>query len=444
MVVRRTWIGWCLLLGFVASCATSNDTSGTGGAGGAATGGKSGAAGTTTGQGGGGGSTGEGGAAGASAGSGGGQVVDTSGGYVMQSGVALNVPSDAVSAPTTITVVPTTAPAGYTLASQAYQFGPSGTVFAQPVVVTMPVNNGGIGVHMFWSNAGGGFDDIGGTVSGSTISASVTHFSVGFCAVVSGGGSGAGGSAASGGASGTSGRGGAAGSAAAGAAGGTSTGAGGSTSPGSGGSSTSSGAGGSTSAGGSIGTGGSTSGAGGSSGAAGSAGAAGSSGTGAAGSSGAGGTSGPTDAGLGPDAESSLCKTAPLNLPGATLNYPEGGAAPAPSTYTGGTLPSGKYYLRSVTQYGGGTYAGTRQEQLTIDPVARTLVYGAYLPTQQGSAYWVMTYEVVGSNTLQVTVQCSNTTSPTGTFDMYYTANTVNGTTVTLTTAGSSDVLSYY
>ena len=51
---------------------------------------------------------------------------------------------------------------------------------------------------------------------------------------------------------------------------------------------------------------------------------------------------------------------------------------------------------------------------------------------------------VVNANTLQVTVQCSNTTSPTGTFDMYYSANPVNGTGVTLTTAGSSDVLVYY
>jgi hypothetical protein len=97
-----------------------------------------------------------------------------------------------------------------------------------------------------------------------------------------------------------------------------------------------------------------------------------------------------------------------------------------------------------VTHYGGGTYAGTTREQLTIDPVAQTMVYGAFLPTQQPGAYWVLTYAVVNSNTLQVTVQCSNTTSPTGTFDMYYSVGTLNGApSITLTTAGSSDVLLY-
>ena len=58
--------------------------------------------------------------------------------------------------------------------------------------------------------------------------------------------------------------------------------------------------------------------------------------------------------------------------------------------------------------------------------------------------YKVMTYVVVDAHTLQVTVQCNSTTSPTGTFDMYYTVGTLNGaTSITLTTAGSSDVLAY-
>jgi hypothetical protein len=177
---------------------------------------------------------------------------------------------------------------------------------------------------------------------------------------------------------------------------------------------------------------------------AGATGTAGTSGTGAAGTTGSGGASGATDAGLGPDAAASLCKAAPLNLPGATVSYPEGGVAPDPSAYTGGTLPSGRHYLRAVTHFGGGTYSGVRQEQLTIDPVAQTMVYGEYLPNMSGGQYKVMTYAVVDAHTLQVTVQCNSTTSPTGTFDMYYTVGTLNGaSSLTLTTAGSSDVLVY-
>jgi hypothetical protein len=151
--------------------------------------------------------------------------------------------------------------------------------------------------------------------------------------------------------------------------------------------------------------------------------------------------SGVTDAGLGPDAAASLCKAVPLNLPAATVHYPEaGGAAPDGSTYTGGTLVSGKLYLTSVTHYGGGTYAGVRQEQLTIDTTAQTLVFGEYIPNTQGAQYKVMTYAVVAPNTLQVTVACNSVSSPTGTFDMYY---TVSGSQITLATAGSSDVLVY-
>jgi hypothetical protein len=413
------WIGWCGVLALVASCSSSSGAGGTGGT--SATSGGSGGVAAGGNSGSGGGAGGSAGGAGATGGSGGGQAVGISGGSVTQAGVTLDVPANAVSTTTTITVATTTAPSGYTLASLAYEFGPAGTVFAQPVAVTIPLTSVMSGVHVFWSNSSGGFDDVGGTVNGSSITANVSHFSIGFCAVPKSG-SGSGGATATGGAAGGSATG-------SGGQAGAGTGSGGSISSGSGGSGTDTG--GNTGAAGTSGTG-----AAGSSGT----GTGGSAGTGAAGSSGAGGTSGPTDAGLGPDAESSLCKAAPLNLAGGTISLSEAGAAPDASTYTGGTLVSGKSYLKSVTHYGGGPYKGAQQQQMTIDTTAQTIVIGQYLPNTPGSQYLVMTYAIVAANTLQVTVACNSQTTPTGTFDTYY---TVSGSQITMTTAGSNDVLVY-
>jgi hypothetical protein len=201
---HRVW-SLALLAGMLASCSSS----GSGGSGG---------------SGGGSGSTGTGGAGGAggqsaTAGAGGGasgQIVGTSGGTVTQNGVTLVIPAAALNVNTTITVVTSTAPSGYTLASSAFQFGPSGTTFSQPVAVTIPLTQSAPGAHVFWSNASGGFDDIGGTVSGMGVTANVTHFSIGFAALPlnDGGATDAGGSSGSGGTAGsTSGTDGAAGGA---------------------------------------------------------------------------------------------------------------------------------------------------------------------------------------------------------------------------------------
>ena len=418
----QTWLGWCAVVGLLASCSSSGGVNGTGGtsggsgSGGLATGGKAGtggsagaAAGASGGSAGGSANGGSGGGT-AGGGSGGGQVVGTSGGSVTQAGVTLSIPTSALSASTAITVATTTAPSGYTLASAAYQFGPSGTIFTQPVAVTIPLTSATPGVHLFWSNASGGFDDVGGTVTGSSITANVTHFSIGFCAVPKAGGTG--GSSASGGASGASGGGGQAG---AGAAGGVSGVAG--SGAGAGGSS-SSGAGGSGS--GSGGTGAGTGG-----------------GAGTTGAGGSAGASGATDAGLGADAAASLCKTFGLNLPSASVSNVDAGIAPDSSAYTGGTIASGRYFLNSVTHYGAGSYPGSKQAQYTFDATAKTIVIGEFVPLVGGSQYVGMTYTEVNANTLRATVVCNSGTTPTGTFDMYY---TVNGAQITLTAVGSSDV----
>jgi hypothetical protein len=292
----------------------------------------------------------------------------------------LSIPANALGVDTPITVAPTTAPAGYVVASAAYQFGPSGTTFAQPVAVTIPLSAPTPGAHIFWSNASGGFDDVGGTVSGLTVTANVSHFSIGFCAVP----------ASDGGANdvpadvSTGGDGGQSGAAGAGGAG----------------------------AGGATGSGG-----------------------------GGGGTGGSTDAGAPPDAASndalaSLCTTMGLNLPFAKVTLVEAGAAPDVSTYTGGALVSGKHYLTAVSHYGGGQFTGSTQAVYTIDATAGTIQIGQF--AGNGSSFIGMTYTNVDAHTLQVTVVChTGSATPPGP-QLYY---TVSGSALTMTTVGSSDVL---
>jgi hypothetical protein len=120
------------------------------------------------------------------------------------------------------------------------------------------------------------------------------------------------------------------------------------------------------------------------------------------------------------------------------VTYPDAATLPAASSYAGGTLVSGRYYLTGVTHYGGGTYTGSRQAQYTIDAAAQTIQIGEFVPNGGGSQYVGMTYSVVDAHTLQVTVVCNTGTSPSGTFDMYY---TVNGSQITINSAGSNDVL---
>ena len=65
-----------------------------------------------------------------------------------------------------------------------------------------------------------------------------------------------------------------------------------------------------------------------------------------------------------------MCKAVGLNLPFASVSSSDAAAPPDGTAYTGGTILPGKYYLTSVTHYGGGTYSGTKQEQYTIDTTA--------------------------------------------------------------------------
>jgi hypothetical protein len=110
------------------------------------------------------------------------QIVGPSGGTVNGSGVSLNIPAGALASDTPISITPggPAIPADYTALSSIYTFAPDGTHFLVPVTVTFTLASHGTQPTIFWSNASGGYDEIPSTVNGSTVSASIDHFSHGF------------------------------------------------------------------------------------------------------------------------------------------------------------------------------------------------------------------------------------------------------------------------
>ncbi|HXK17077.1 MAG TPA: hypothetical protein VNG33_04720 [Polyangiaceae bacterium] len=426
----RTWLGYGSFVLFFAACSSSNDNGGdavggnseaSGGLGQSSAGSTAGSAQAGTKANAGSGTIGKAGAAGAETAAAGdgntpaGQVVGKSGGMVEQDGVTLVVPPNAVSQATPITVTTISAPAGFTLASDAFQFGPDGTQFAQPVAVTIPLSAAQPNAHLFWSNANGGFDDIGGTVTAGSITGSVTHFSIGFAAkpVDASGDGGAGGAPAAAGADGS----GTAGAPETGGSGGT----GGSSDIGGTG-----GTGGNSDTGGTGGTGGTADG-GGSSGAS----------SGASGSGGAGGSGGASGSGGagGSGGGSALCTVTPLNLPFIMVTN-TAGLPPDSSTYAGGTLVSGSFYEMTVSHYGNGQYSGPGQALYKIDTTAMTIQIGERL---NNVAYNVgMTYTQTDAHTLHATVVCDTSGSYPLTFD--YDFAFVNQVLV-MTIRGSADVM---
>lgn len=111
------------------------------------------------------------------------QTVGASGGDVSAPGIALHIPAGALSSDTMITITPNAGPipAGYTAYSSLYAFGPDGTTFQQPVTVSFTIAAQSAMPSVYWSNASGGYDELATTASGTTATASVTHFSKGFC-----------------------------------------------------------------------------------------------------------------------------------------------------------------------------------------------------------------------------------------------------------------------
>jgi len=108
------------------------------------------------------------------------EMVGPSGGMVELPGLQLMIPPGALTSDQTIAITKTAAPApsGYTAASAIYHLAPEGLVFTQNVTVTLELASVASHTRVFWSKIGGpGFDDRGGTISGSSITAANTHFS---------------------------------------------------------------------------------------------------------------------------------------------------------------------------------------------------------------------------------------------------------------------------
>jgi hypothetical protein len=129
-------------------------------------------------------------------------MVGAAGGTVTAPGVSLDIPAGALPSNTMITVTNVGGvPAGYVGLSPLFQFGPEGTVFQQPVTVHFTLS-GGTDPAVFWSNAQGGYDELTTTTTATTASATVMHFSRGFCGESHDAGGSSSGSSSSGGSSG--------------------------------------------------------------------------------------------------------------------------------------------------------------------------------------------------------------------------------------------------
>jgi alpha-tubulin suppressor-like RCC1 family protein len=122
-------------------------------------------------------------------------TIGAAGGSVTAGALQITIPAGALAADTEITVSATgqSAPAGTDARSAIFQLEPDGQTFAVPVTVALTFTGGAAGVNLFHSNSGGGYDNIGGTVSGSLISGQIGHFSTVFAGVITPGSGGGGG-----------------------------------------------------------------------------------------------------------------------------------------------------------------------------------------------------------------------------------------------------------
>jgi hypothetical protein len=309
------------------------------------------------------------------------QTVTAQGGTVTLDGVTLTIPGNALSGDTVVTVSMTTAPAGYIIASAAYLLAPADATFVQAVSVTIPLTMPAPHAHLFLSDGSGGAAGAAGTAGSGAAGAGTA-------------GSGAAGAGTAGASAGTAG----------------------------------SGAAGAGTAGASAGTAGS-----------------------GAVDAGTAGSGGQPDAGQNVDAStdetvdvapdtgaSQLCAATGLNAPVVTVtNITDGTPVPAGSTYTGGTIVSGTYYLTAVTHYGG-QYGGPQKAVRRFDATAQTLrtIESPYLQgTVLYNAYGLSNAD---DHTLSAALVCSSTQAASTSW--YY---TVSGTTITMSQVGSADVAVY-
>ncbi len=116
-------------------------------------------------------------------------TIGAAGGEVVAEGAALDIPPNAVPEDVEITIEETAASPtdGTDALSPVFAFGPDGLVFQEPVTVTFVFDGNPQLATVFWSIPDDdGYEDVGGTVDGATISAPIVHFSTGFCGQVQG------------------------------------------------------------------------------------------------------------------------------------------------------------------------------------------------------------------------------------------------------------------
>ena len=111
------------------------------------------------------------------------KTIGPEGGTIVVEGATVTFPANALVTATAITITPSDdpPPAGYVALSRVIRCAPSGTTFATPVTMAMTFDGDPTGATMFWSSGEDpSFKDVGGSASGSVMSAGVLHFSSGF------------------------------------------------------------------------------------------------------------------------------------------------------------------------------------------------------------------------------------------------------------------------
>ena len=133
-----------------------------------------------------------------------------------------------------------------------------------------------------------------------------------------------------------------------------------------------------------------------------------------------------------------LCGAIAYNAPVVqAVDVTDGSAEPAATTYTGGTLPTGRYMMTAVTHYGS-QYGGGTSQIIDLDTTAKTMRIADRL---NGAVTYTGLQNVVNADahTLVGDVVCSTAQGLPAQLSWSYTL----GTKLTMSLVGSSDVKVY-
>jgi hypothetical protein len=112
------------------------------------------------------------------------KAIGPEGGTIEVGGAVVTFPKGSVAKETMITISVdemSKIPEGFVALSKLFKCEPAGTEFTQPVEMRMPFTDDGKGGTLFWSTGSDPtFKDLGGRIDGTTMVATVQHFSAGF------------------------------------------------------------------------------------------------------------------------------------------------------------------------------------------------------------------------------------------------------------------------